>query len=59
LHKELAKWTTLETKMPEGILKVDAKKNVYHFALVIKVLMQYFFPKNDTYILSMIKLTKA
>jgi hypothetical protein len=59
LHKELAKWITLETKMPKGIVKVDAEKDVCHFALVIKVLMQYFFPKNGIDILSMLKLTKA
>ncbi len=32
------------TKMMMGTIKVDPKKNVYHSLLVIKILMQHFFP---------------
>ncbi len=59
LCKELAKWTRLETKMPNSIVKVDVKKYVCHFALVIKVLMQYFFFKGDPQILTMLEPAKT
>jgi hypothetical protein len=50
LHKELVRWTTYHNKMLMGIVKIDVKKDVCHFALVIKVLMQYFFlEKNPQY----------
>jgi hypothetical protein len=63
LHRELAKWTTSYTKMFKGIVKVDAKIYIYiyicHFTLVIKMLMQYFFPKSNPQITTMLKPTKA
>jgi hypothetical protein len=39
LHKKLVKWTTSHTKMLKGIVKIDVKKDVCHFALVLEVLM--------------------
>jgi hypothetical protein len=45
LQKEWIRWTTSHTKMLKGIIKVDPKKDVCHFALVIEVLMQHLFPK--------------
>ncbi len=38
------RWTTSQTKIMMGIIKVDPKKNVCHSTLVIKILMQHFFP---------------
>jgi len=50
LHKDLVRWTTYHNKMLMGIVKIDVKKDVCHFALAIKVLMQYFFlEKNPQY----------
>jgi hypothetical protein len=43
LQKELIRWTTSHTKMLRGTIKVDPKKDVCHFAVVIEVLMQHLF----------------
>jgi hypothetical protein len=47
LLRELMRWTTSQTKMLMGIIKVDPKKNVYHSTLIIEILMQHFFPKTN------------
>ncbi len=39
LHKKLVRWTTFHTKMLRGMVKIDVKKDVCHFELVIKVLI--------------------
>jgi hypothetical protein len=44
LIRELMRWTTSQTKMLMGIIKVDPKKDVYHSTLTIEILMQHFFP---------------
>ncbi len=46
-------------KMLKGIMKVDAKKDICHYALIIKVLMQYFFLENSPQIPTMSEPTKA
>jgi len=43
LHKKLVRWTTFHTKMLRGTVKIDLKKDVYHFELVIEVLILYIF----------------
>lgn len=32
----------------KGYSQIDVKKDVCHFALIIKVLKQHFFPKNES-----------
>ncbi len=46
-------------KMLKCRMKVDVKKDVCHFALVIKVQMQHFFLENNPQILTMQELAKA
>ncbi len=43
LQRELMSWTTSQTKMMMGIVKVNLKKNVYHSVLIVESLMQHFF----------------
>jgi hypothetical protein len=43
LQKEWIRWTTSHTKMLRGTIKVDPKKDVCHFVVVIEVLMQHLF----------------
>ncbi len=40
MWRELIKWTTSQTCMLRRIIKVDPKKDLYHLALVIEILMQ-------------------
>jgi hypothetical protein len=37
------RWTTSQTKVMMGTIKVDPKKDVFHLTLVIEILMQHFF----------------
>jgi hypothetical protein len=39
LHRKLVRWTTFHTKMFRGMVKIDVKKDVCHFELVIEVLI--------------------
>ncbi len=39
LHRKLVRWTTSHTKMLRGMVKIDVKKDVCHFKLVIEVLI--------------------
>jgi hypothetical protein len=41
------RWTTSQTKMLMGIIKVEPKKTIYHSTLIIEILMQHFFPKAE------------
>jgi hypothetical protein len=43
LQKKLMRWTTSQTKLLMGTIKVDPKKNVCHSTLVIETMMQHFF----------------
>jgi hypothetical protein len=47
MQKEFMKWKTSQTKMMMGTIKVDIKKDICHSTLVIKILMQHFFPNTD------------
>ncbi len=37
------KWTTSQTKMTMGTMKVNPKKDICHLTLTIEILMQHFF----------------
>jgi hypothetical protein len=39
MNKELMRWTTFQTKMMMGIVKVEPKKDVCHLTLIIEILM--------------------
>ncbi len=41
---ELMKWEKCQKNMIEGTIKKEPKKDVYHFAIVLKVLFQKWFP---------------
>jgi hypothetical protein len=43
LQRELTRWTTAQTKVMMGIIKVDPKKDVCHSTLVIEILIQHLF----------------
>jgi hypothetical protein len=45
--------------MLRGTIKVDPKKDVCHFALVIEALMQHLFPKIEPYMPIELALAKA
>jgi hypothetical protein len=44
LVKELTKWEKCKKNMIEGIAKKKPQKDVYHFANVLEVLFQKWFP---------------
>jgi len=45
--------------MLKVMVKIDVKKDVCHFELVIEVLILYIFKKNNPQITTMLELTKA
>jgi len=44
LVKELIKWENCQKNMIKGTTKREPKKDVCHFAIVLKVLFQKWFP---------------
>ncbi len=58
LHRKLVRWTTCHTKMLRGMVKIDVKKDVCHFKLVIEMLIIYIY-ENNPQIPAMLELTKA
>jgi len=59
LHRKLVRWTTSHTKMLRVMVKIDVKKDVCHFELVIKALILFIFLKNNSQVTTMLELTKA
>jgi len=41
LHRKIIRWTTSHIKMLSGMVKIDVKKDVCHFELVVQVLTIY------------------
>jgi len=44
LVKELIKWEKCQKNMIEGTIKREPKKNVCHFAIILEVMFQKWFP---------------
>jgi len=48
LVKELIRWEKCQEKMIEGIAKTEPKTDVCHFAIILEILFQKWFPLKGT-----------